>query len=816
MARISGSQSHWLRTASRATLLASLLLPSAVGAQDREDSPTAAVSDTTALVDRAQLAGAVTLDKVGLMTGLIGTPLVLAVTVNGMDHGLAQFQLIDDELWATPAILRNLGLRLDEGEEQSVQLLALETLAGNTVAYNASNQSVTLMVDVARLAVGTARLNAVEQDTPIAASSTGALVNYDLFANLNGGRLSFDGYTETRFFSGNSLLENTALFRASDSGGSWGGKVTRLDTAFSMSFPEKRLTIRAGDIVTRGTGWSRPTRLGGLRIGTDFALQPYLVTAPIPKFFGEATLPSTVDLYIDGLKRYSGQISPGTFELGLGANQITGAGTAQVVVTDALGQVSTVNLPIYDTPLLLRKGLSDWSVELGAVRENYGNKSFDYDSKPAISASLRHGMSDLLTLEAHGEGSDGLVNGGAGFAWITPMGGVIAGSVAGSHSQGKTGHRVEGGFSWSDSRFNIAATVQRASDEFSDLASLNGSRIPVARDLASVGFNSGKYGSFGASLLRQRYAGEASDAYASLNWHKGIGDRASLSFSANQNLNDSSDRSLFVTLSFSPKKRDHFSASAQFNDFRESASLSYHRSVPYEGGLGFAVNTAYSSDSFRASAQLDHLGSKGQVTAGARLVGGNVSGYAGYSGSLVAMDGGVFITRKIFDGFALVSTDGMSDVPVELHNREIGKTNSDGHLLITGLNAYQRNRVSIDQSDISANYFVQRLSQEVVPSLRAGVKVDFAITPTKSVLMTLVDAQGEFLPVQTAASMDGADNDAQSLMVGFDGQLFIEYAKEGAIVTFDLDDGACRIRLPDALPSDKAGRLGTLTCMGDA
>ena len=189
----------------------------------------------------------------------------------------------------------------------------------------------------------------------------------------------------------------------------------------------------ARDTVTAATDWSRATRIGGVQLGTNFALQPYLVTAPLPSFVGSATLPSKVDLYIDGVRRYSGEVPAGPFSLNAGANQINGAGRAQVVLTDMLGQVSTLAFSLYNTPRLLGKGISDWSVEAGAVRRNYGLASFDYAHDPVVSATWRRGLSDHVTAEAHGEAGPSVVDLGFGGAWLLgASGGVVSASLGSS------------------------------------------------------------------------------------------------------------------------------------------------------------------------------------------------------------------------------------------------------------------------------------------------------------------------------------------------------------------------------------------------
>src|SRR5690606_23785615 len=109
---------------------------------------------------------------------------------------------------------------------------------------------------------------------------------------------------------------------------------------------------------TAGGATRRSIRMGGLRIGTDFGMQPYRVTTVMPTYFGEVAVPSSVDLYIDGVNRFSGSVPAGPFELDV-APGVSGSGHAQLVVTDALGRQQVVSVPFYAARGLLAPGLTD-------------------------------------------------------------------------------------------------------------------------------------------------------------------------------------------------------------------------------------------------------------------------------------------------------------------------------------------------------------------------------------------------------------------------------------------------------------------------
>src|SRR5690606_19473106 len=169
--------------------------------------------------------------------------------------------------------------------------------------------------------------------------------------------------TEVRAFGlGSGVFSNTAVSRSFEvpEAGSRNESV-RLETSVEWSFPESAVTVTVGDTFSGFLGWTRPVRMGGIQVGRNYGLQPYRVTTPMPQFLGEVSVPSTVELYVNGMRQYSGSLPTGPFELTT-VPGISGAGFAEVVVTDAFGRASTLGFPFYATQQLLAKGLSDWSV----------------------------------------------------------------------------------------------------------------------------------------------------------------------------------------------------------------------------------------------------------------------------------------------------------------------------------------------------------------------------------------------------------------------------------------------------------------------
>lgn len=766
-----------------------------------DGGPTAADSAATA-------SPALGVDAADSMSALGGTDVYLDVTLNGSSNGLAHFGFRDGSLWASSATLRQLGFALPVGMPDPVRLSSLQ---GTQVHYDQQQQSVEIIAPLALLQLSTHVLNTRQVAIAKASSSPGVLLNYNLYGTQGEkGVSSLSAFTELRAFNGNSVFSTTSLARTNHGNEAWGSHNVRLDTSWSMSFPDTMLTLRVGDSLTGATSWSRSTRIGGIQIGTNFALQPYRVTTPLPQFLGAATLPSRVDLYINGMRQYTSSVPAGPFQLDT-VPSINGAGNAQIMLTDALGRVTSMDFSLYSTQQLLQKGLTDWSAELGAVREDYGLRSFSYGHDPIASGTWRYGVSDRFTAEAHGETTQGLVDGGAGGAWLLgTTGGVLSGSAAASENDGVRGSQFSAGYSWTDNFFNIGVSGTKASSGYRDVATLYGSPPPRLTVNAQAGINPRNLGSFGLSYVHLRYE-DQTNRYASAYWYRSVGRRVSLNFNVNQNLDQSRDRSFFFTVGISLGDNTYLSTGVQRNGDRDSLTIDASHSVPSAGGFGWRAQLLQQNAGMRSGqAQMDYLGRYGQVQAGVSDFDGNTNAYAGAEGSVVLMGGGLFAARQIYNGFAVVSTEGIPNVPVKLENNLIGTTNKRGLLLVTPLNSYQNNKLSIDPMDLPANMRIGEVDMNATPTDRAGTLVRFGITPIRAASIVLHDANGKPLSLGSQVRLHGKTG--EPALVGFDGVVYLDTLNTRNVLDADTPNGACHAAFDYPKQGDGIPQIGPLTC----
>lgn len=737
--------------------------------------------------------------------------LYLDVTLNQTPRGLLPFTELQGRLMAAGATLRQLGFPA-RGEEP----VALDQLGGVVVRYDAALQTLALDVPLEQLSLPTTRLERPTETAPAAAASPGVVLNYDVYGSHNEGGGNLALTTELRVFGlGQGVLETSALLRTyqDPADHQWHGESVRLDTAWRLDFPDSAVSLTVGDFYSGFVDWSRPVRMGGVQVGRNYGLQPYRVLTPTPTFLGEAVVPSNVELYVDGLRQYNGEVPIGPFQLAAQPG-INGTGNAQVVITDAFGRMQTLDFSFYGTQQLLAKGLSDWSAGVGRMRRDYGIRSFAYETPVIGSATWRYGASDRFTAEAHAEGGGGVLNGGAGGWWLLGGAGVVNAAYAHSRHAGLQGGQYSLGYSWNNRRFNVNVLTRRTHGAYRDLGALQETLPPDISEQATLGINLQGAGSLSASYLRLRYPDRDDNRYASLFWSRSFGDRWSAYLSFNQNLADSDDRSAYLSVSAALGRNRQSSVSAQRNGERLTYVADLSQPVPgdgSQGGYGWRVQARGGDDGAGGLAELGWLNRVGRYSMGYARQGDVDYGYASASGSVVWMGGHVFAAREVPDAFAVVSTDGFGGIPVRLENRLIGSTDRNGLLLVTPLLSWQRNRLSIDTLDLPADMRADRVDTWVTPRQSAGLGVDFGLRRTQAMHVVLHDPAGAPLPVGSQVRLPGGG----SATVGYDGETYLEDVATPVQLEVDLPDGHCRVHLapPVAATSPGVPSIGPLRCL---
>jgi outer membrane usher protein len=726
--------------------------------------------------------------------------LYLEVLIEGTSTGLiARFHRDTDGRFAIdPDELRNVGLTPQSSALRPDGLIDIALLREVSFVYDEANQTIDFVADPGALTTHLIDATpAWNRSLPEPETSFGALVNYAISVNVGGPGSSepgagFSTWIEPRIVGRFGTLSSGFVIRAPPTGPS---TVTRLDTVWSFSSVERLATYRVGDFISGGLPWTRPVRLGGVQIQRNFDLRPDLVTFPVPQLSGTAAVPSTVEVYINNIRRYSENVPAGPFEI-VGLPFVTGAGQARIIVRDELGREQVSETPFYATPKLLAAGILDYSLELGFPRHDFGSASDGYRGQFMTSGTVRYGVSDRLTLEGHIEAGAALLNVGVGAAFSVGHRGVASLAIAGAGGGSSYGVQLAGAVDLVLGSLRIHGAIQRTFGDYQDIASIAAGGCPPA-PAPCLADPLRARDQFVLSLPIRDNVAALALSFTNVEFEGG--DRSRLvGLTVSRSL--ARNGSLFATM---------FADLADVSVFGVAAGFSLalgpdrHLSVNLDespAGPSVATSLAWSTGDDRFEWRLrDVEGANrsrqatlffepdiARIQLGVGQTDGGFQGIARIEGAVVLAGGGFFMTAPIRDGFAVVDV-GVPGVPVLFENREAGETNRQGILLIPDVRSYRSNHIAIDPTALPIDTRVGRTDVTVVPANGGMVVAAFDVEErAMAALIVLHDERGDFVAVGSMGSLNGGRED---FVVGYDGVAYLTRLAAANSIVVDLPDG---------------------------
>ena len=685
------------------------------------------------------------------------------------------------------------------------QYLPLNAITGLEFKFDPGQQHLSIFCKANCFPPNTLRLSTEQHYPSPDATPLGMFVNYDLLAERSSASEFLGALGEIGVFS--DYGSGTLTFSGQDLTGK--AELIRLDTNWIIDRPDKRQRISIGDSIIQHGGWGQAVRFGGIQFGTDFGLQPGFISFPTPSVSGGAALPSTAEIFVNGVRRGSVDIEPGAFTIEQ-PPIITGAGELQVVVRDLLGRETLISHPFYASRTLLRPGLAEYSFEAGMLRNNFGGQSFDY-AEPFAAASYRRGINDTFTAGIHAEISSKRAGLGPYIDWKTPFNGVLSSAVAVSVDGGKIGGLVQLDFNWEAQSVGFSASNEWISKNFSRLGNQIGEQEAKMRTSANLGFEVNERSSMSLNYLRVDERTGPNLQIASANYSRQIGDIGSLSANISRSFGEVRDTAIFLVFTARLAERSSGSVSADRSGDRWTGSVRAAQSTPSDGGLGYRAEASIDGQE-RVRAGITYDSGKAIATFDHSLQGGDHTTRLGLRGGLVMMTGDMFFTNTVDDSFALVTVDDFEDVGILRDNRPVTRTNTKGKALISRLRPYQKNRISINPLDLPLTAEIGSVTMMPVPRRRSGVVVDFQVARRVAATIRVVDNSGK--PLAPGTILISEDGEAR-FPVGFRGTAYITGLDKPMVLHAPTPSGDCIIRLPAVTPGRFPTRLGTVICAGE-
>lgn len=586
---------------------------------------------------------------------------------------------------------------------------------------------------------------------------------------------------------------------------------TRLNTTWQTDFPSSMKTLRLGDAYNVPGMWGRSVNFGGIQWGTNFTTQPMFLTFPTLSGRGEATVPTAVNLMVNNTSVSSSNVNAGPFVIN-NIPTVNGAGNVNIVTTDMLGRQQVVNIPYYTSTSLLKKGLHNYSIEIGSIRQKYGINSNSYSDFMATGTHA-FGVMDNFTSELRAEFLTKQRTVGVGANYLLGKIGVFNIATAASSSNSGCGGLAQLGFqrqSMSGIGFGFNSTL--TSKDFTQVGYTKDFLPPILQNQVFFSVPI-RRASLGVSYTQQNNRSSSDVNLLSLNYSQSIFHDISLNVAAFTNVYGSKNRTVMLTLVKSLDSRTTTSLMGNLQKDNNNGTLQITRSLPTDTGWGYDLLATQGERSNYKGALMGQT-STGTYTATLERQNKTTGTRLEASGGVVALGGGAFFTRPIYssNSFAVVDVSGMPNVTVSSNNNPIGKTNRSGKAIVTNLLPYQNNKIEIQPNDLPLNTTISTTKITVAPYSNAGTVVKFPVKVDHPLVLTMINAaDGKVVPIGATAVLVGSKNNDE-YMVANDGEVYIPDIGRSGTLLVKWDDTQCVAKINYPKTKDPMPNLGKVEC----
>jgi outer membrane usher protein len=543
----------------------------------------------------------------------------------------------------------------------------------------------------------------------------------------------------------------------------------------------KRMVI--GDFFASSGELGSTQNMGGISFSKNYSINPYFIKYPEISFSGIASLPSELEVYRDGVLIRKERIAPGGFDL-KDIPTYVGSGNIEVVLRDAFGKEQRIRLPYYFSDILLKKGLQEYSYNVGFSREDFGSVSNHYKDFSFLGFH-RYGMSDSLTAGINAEASKRVLNLGLSSAYLLPGRlGVISASMAWSDSR-ENGDGIGGSVSYLNQGKNLSFSLlfRGFTRDYSNIS------IETTQDRkkyeTSIGasYFSSSLGSFSLGFdATKKYIGSDTKSLLA-SYTRNITDRSNVIASFKRDI-ENRVNAFNVSINYYFNYGITASSSYQRTDGNSSERIQVTKNLPLGEGFGgrasFEANQTEFKNFNNYDLQLQYNAKYGQY-------GGEFISTDGREAYLLTAGGGfTFVKdtldfgRPVQDSFAVVKVGDLKGVRVYLSNQEMGRTGSSGEILIPNLGSYYENQISISDKDIPIEYTLSEITKYVSPPLRSGSYIEFGATKIQSLIGTFKIKVGqEIKPLEYVEFKLIVEGKELLSSTGKGGEFYLENIKPG-------------------------------------
>ncbi|WP_414705783.1 fimbria/pilus outer membrane usher protein [Pseudomonas sp.] len=597
---------------------------------------------------------------------------------------------------------------------------------------------------------------------------TAAFINY----NFSGSRRSSRGQSVDQYYLGLRNGVNIGAWRLRNESSLIYGDNQPYRFSSNRTFAQRDITalssqLSLGEIFTDSQIFDS-VRFLGATLASDDGMLPDSERAYAPIIRGIAETNATVEVRQNGFMLYSGNVSPGPFEISdiypSGSN-----GDLEVTVIEADGRKRVFVQAFASLPIMVPAGAFRYSLAVGKYDSNH-----DTGVAPRFtSGTLIYGLTDRVTSFGGLQIAEAYQAANLGAGINTGLGAVSADlthSISQQRAQTRSGQSVRLRYAntlelthttFAVAGYRYSTDQYRTLDEHVDELDARASHYGVGRAKDRLELNVTQtlpegFGSLTLTGSEQRYwdmTGKTRQLYASYNstWR-------SLSYNVSVESNQTFDRSghsetdnrIALTVSL-PLGGNPGASRMSFNAFRDGAG-NYNAQSGLSGQFLDDRDTFYSvqagHDNRSGSSGFGKLNTTtpyGRFDASYGQGAQYRAFSAGAAGSVVAHAGGVNLGQTLGETFALIQVKDVGGA--KLTNYSNVQTASNGYAVLPYAQPYRTNWISLDTRQLGADVELENAVTQIVPRRGAMPLVTFKASVGRRVQFELVRADGSKLPL---------------------------------------------------------------------
>ncbi len=570
----------------------------------------------------------------------------LDVRLNGVPRGETLVLLSGNDVWIAIDDLHGFGVQSFEGERRigsGKEWVSLGSLQP-ALRFDLEERTFTLSLTVGPALLGSARID-IGYERPagtVMGDTTSGFVNYAAQVDL---QRQVSGFGEAGVSSGPALVSSGFAVNP-------GGIPVRGITAFTYDLLSRLEKIVVGDAVVSGQGAGSSGVVGGITWARDYALDPYLVTAPRPAFTAFAPTPSTLEVWVNGAMVRQQTVPAGTLDL-TGIPVVAGAGSVRTVLRDAYGREQTFDLRSNFAPSLLAPGFTEFGYTAGFLRNRLDSASFDY-SRPMVLARHRGAIDEVVTVGGRVEASLDRVMAGPSVTMGTLFGQVDL-ELLGSVAQGATGGSAIVAWSWMGPRWSGGLRVRGTSASYATAVLDPWMDRPIGELTGFGSVSPVDRLSVGVDLAATRWRDGGESASATLRASLALGAGLTVLASATHTMGGfAAGPSAMLSLSWALGDRTTAQASAGAGGPGPAASAGVSHTLPVGTGYGYRVEGQAVAGASGGTGLFQYQTGFGRYEAQVDQLGTSTYGMVRAAGGIVIAGDRVFATRPVEEAYALV------------------------------------------------------------------------------------------------------------------------------------------------------------------